>query len=62
VGLTSGSSLRKWIIKQGFGFVLARLGEGSQLCLCVTPEEWQQIAARRRALGSLVRWGVPNIL
>jgi hypothetical protein len=40
----------------------ARLGEGSQLSLCVTPEEWQQIAARRRALGFLVRWDIPNII
>jgi hypothetical protein len=31
------------------GLVLARLGEGSQLSLCVTPEELQQIADRRRA-------------
>ena len=38
-----------------------RLRECSLLCLCVTPEEWQQIAVRRRALGFLVRWDVPNI-
>jgi hypothetical protein len=37
-GAKTGSNLRKCIIKQGFGFVLARLGEGNQLCLCGTPD------------------------
>ena len=50
-GLASGGSLRKWIIKQGFKFSLARLGDGNQLTLCVSPEEWKKIAERRRKLG-----------
>jgi hypothetical protein len=53
-GITTGGSLRKWIIKQGFRFVLARLAEGNQLTLCVTPEKWAKIAERRRALGFTV--------
>jgi hypothetical protein len=32
-GLKTESNLRKWIIKQGFGFVLARLGGGRQPAL-----------------------------
>jgi hypothetical protein len=37
------------------GLVLARLGEGSQLSLCVTPEEWTKIRVRREALGFVVK-------
>ena len=49
--VNNSTNLRKWIIKQGFEFVLARLGEGNQLCLCVTPDVWREIAERRRELG-----------
>jgi hypothetical protein len=39
-----------------------RLRECGLLCLCVTPEEWQQIAVRRRAWGFLGRWDTQNFI
>jgi hypothetical protein len=55
LAVKSGSNLRKWIIKQGFAFVLARLGDGNQLTLCLTPEVYRAVLDRRRALGYPVR-------
>jgi hypothetical protein len=54
-GVTTGSALRKWIVKHGFKFVLARLAEGNQLTLAVTPEVWAAIVEHRRALGFIVK-------
>jgi hypothetical protein len=48
-GVKTGSNLRKWIIKQGFSFVLARFGEGNQLCLAVKPDVAASIIERRRS-------------
>jgi hypothetical protein len=39
-----------------------RLRECRLLCLRVTPEEWQQIAVRRRAFGFLGRWDMQNFV
>jgi hypothetical protein len=54
-GLSTGGNLRKWIIKQGFSFSLARVGGRNQLCLVVTPEQWKEIKAKREALGFEVK-------
>ena len=54
-GAKDGSNLRKWIVKEGFSFVLARRSPSNQLRLCVTPDVWLAIAERRRAHGYLVR-------
>jgi hypothetical protein len=47
---------------QQFPYENCRLAECRLLCLCVTPEEWRQIAVRRRALGFLGRWDVQNFI
>jgi hypothetical protein len=54
-GARDGSNLRKWIIREGFSFVLARRGQANQLRLCVTPDVAAKIAERRKALGYRVR-------
>ena len=54
LGRVNNSNLRKWIIRHGFSFALARMAPGNQLTLVVTPEEWLRIKARREALGFAV--------
>jgi hypothetical protein len=57
------SNLRNWLIREGFHFVLARLGVNNQLLLRVRKEEWPGIAerwvARGFALAAEAGAGVP---